>query len=106
MAVKTLNNHDVTGLSEDAKTVLDAESLAICEVHTALNDQSRATSDQLLASVSIMALGAICSGNMATFCRHTAGLLDMLAARSNSLDYRDGTFSPGHDRTGRSLSLY
>lgn len=105
MAVQTINNHDVTGLSEHAKTVIDAESHAIVEVHTALNDHSRATSDQLLASVTIMALGAMVSGNMATFCRHTAGLLEMLAARSTAV-YREGTLSPGHDRNGRSLSIY
>jgi hypothetical protein len=108
MAVATINNQDVTGsLSEHAKTVLDAETQAILEVRTALNDHSRATSDQLLASVTIMVLGAMVSGDMATFCRHTAGLLRIIAARSTP-SYHDGTMSPehSHDRSVRSMSIY
>lgn len=81
--------------SHTAEQVLKAEEAAIHGLYAALDDESRATKEQIFATVALMALSAMLSNDITAFTRHIVGLLQMLTAKSQSRwhGFGNGSFS-------------
>lgn len=71
----------IRGSRSHAIDLLQLRGMAIREINRALEDPTRATSDQLIAAVAIMAVYEALFGDKAIFNTHMTGLLRMVSLR-------------------------
>lgn len=73
---------------ESAVSLLELEARTVVEIKEALKESMRATSDQLIIAVAIMASYDLQQGNEDKFNTHMAGLLQMIALRGGLRELR------------------
>ena len=81
MLVAASNYGNVRGSRSHTIDVLQLRGMAISKINKALEDSSRATSDQLIAAVALMAKYEALFGDRSIFNTHMTGLLRMVSLR-------------------------
>ena len=81
MLVAAANYGSVRGSRSHTIDILQLRGMAIREINGALEDSSRATSDQLIAAVAKMAIYEALFGSQEIFNTHMTGLLRMVSLR-------------------------
>ena len=76
------------GDQEGAVDLLELEALTVVAIKDALKESARATSDQLITAVAMMALYDLRKGNNDRFKTHTAGLTQMIKLRGGLREFR------------------